>query len=63
MDDALYDNPLQELEEDVYDQWEWSDWEEDFIASVRGKRWDSLSVKQKNKITELVRKVRDHMSK
>lgn len=62
-DVELYDNPLEELIEDCYEQWEWTDWEEEFIASVEDLQWDQLSGKQKDKVKELVKKVRDHMNR
>ncbi len=62
-DVELYDNPLEELIEDCYEQWEWTDWEEEFISSVEDLSWEQLSGKQKDKVKELVKKVRDHMSR
>lgn len=62
-DVEFYDNPLEELIEDCYEQWEWTDWEEEFIASVEDLTWAQLSNKQKDKVSELVKKVRNHMNR
>jgi hypothetical protein len=39
------------------DEREWTDWEEDFIKSLRNSKYESMSVKQKGIITKLHEKL------